>query len=447
MGIYPFNATITVPSSKSQTMRALLFAFLAEGRSIIYRPLLSNDTLAMIKAIKTLGAKIHLENHKIEILGTNANFSRLRQNRKPIIINACNSGIILRFLGTILGLSPYPSILTGDLSIQKNRPVGSLISGLRALGAKIKFLKLKNKPPFLIQGPITAGKITIDGKDSQPVSGFLIACSFLKGITEITVKNAGEKPWVDVTLNWLQKLKIPYEKRGYSYFKLLGSAKIKHFEYSVPADFSSLSYPLALAVLTNSFLEIKNLDFQDAQGDKDFIFILKKMGAKIEIDAEQKKLTVNSKNNFKHKTFCFNKPGLIAGTLGLKGLRIDAGKMIDMVPLLAVIGCFAQEKTIIYNAQICRFKESDRLTAITCELKKMGAKIEEKADGLIIYPSKLSGAELFSYHDHRIAMALSIAALSTADTSWIEKTECTNKTYPDFLKLLKNLKQKFEISN
>lgn len=421
-GISSFSAALTPPPSKSQTMRALLFAFLAKGDSLILNPLISPDTLAMAEAIEILGAQVRLCKTEIAVTGIGGNFSKLDE-KKTLKIDAKNSGIILRFIGAILGLFKAKSTITGDRSIQENRIIQPLISGLRILGASVESIKQNERPPLTIQGPIFPGKIVLDGQDSQPVSAFLIALSFLKGSSEIFVENANEKPWIDLTLSWLDFLKIPYQRKDYSYFKLQGNAKIEGFTYQVPADFSSLAYPLALAVLTNSRLKMENLKFQDRQNDKILIDILQKMGAGITYSVEKGFLSVKNR------------------TLPLQGLKIDAGHLIDQVPLIAVIGCFAQSKTQIHNAFSCRFKESDRLKTIHLELKKMGARIEEKKDGLIIYPSNLKGSNLLSHQDHRIALSLAVAALSipTASTLWGVKSIL--KTYPSFFSELQKLGQ------
>lgn len=440
-GITAFSATITPPPSKSQTMRALLFALLAKEASTIFNPLISPDTLAMIKAIEQLGAKVclHQENNKISVIGLGGkltNSSDKKTTGSIKVIEAGNSGIILRFIGALLGLMPTSTIITGDLSCQKNRVIAPLISGLKMLGAQVDSLDCNQRPPLKIKGPIQPGKIYIDGKDSQPVSAFLIALSFLKGPSEIFVKNAGEKPWIDLTLSWLDFFKIPYFRKGYSYFKLLGNAEISGFGYTVPADFSSLSYPLALAFLTKSHLKIQGLNFQDRQGDKAFISILKKMGANLKLDPKRGLLEIKKKSNTKNSVHKNEPP--------LKPLKIDAGPIIDMVPLLAVLGSFSKSTTHIYNAFSARFKESDRIGAICKELTKMGAKIEEKPDGMIIYPSNLQKATLSAHKDHRIALALSVAALSISSESTLDGAESISKTYPDFIEKLKNLNQKIK---
>ncbi|MFA5250731.1 MAG: 3-phosphoshikimate 1-carboxyvinyltransferase [Parachlamydiales bacterium] len=421
-GLQPFSGKLTIPPSKSQTMRAFIFALLAEGESTIFNPLISPDTLAMLEAIESLGAKRMFQSpQKITLLGTGG---QLKAPTKTI--DAHNSGLILRLIGALLGYLKTPAVITGDLSIQKNRSVAPLISGLKQLGAQVTGLGKDPRPPLLIQGPIHPGKMSIFGEDSQPVSAFLIALAFLNGPSEILVKKPKEKPWIDLTLSWLDFFQIPYERKGYAYYKLFGGGKIRGFEYRVPADFSSLSYPAALALLTGGHLLIEGLSFQDRQGDKLFLHLLQKMGADLLLNEEKGALEIRP-------------------TSRLKALEIDAGDLIDAVPLLALIATFAKGTTCIYNAQNARIKESDRLKTITLELRKMGARIEEKQGSLVIFSSPLHEARLFSHLDHRIALSLIVAGLSVKGVSVLENAECLKKSYPNFLEELKNHNQNIKI--
>lgn len=409
------SGSIIVPSSKSQTIRALLFASLAKGKSEILYPLFSPDTFAMIEGCKQLGAQIQTYYKKIVIEGVNG-----KPIDQPRFIDAQNSGLVLRFLPTICALSNAPFIITGDHSIQTQRVLHPLLDGLVQLGAACYSLKKQGYAPAFIKGPITSGTIYIDGQDSQPVSSFLIASCFLKGETKILVKNPGEIPWVGLTLHWLDKFKISYERQSSTHYVIKGNNTISPFSYQVPGDFSSAFYPIAAALITNSCIEVCNLDFEDRQGDKIFIDIVKKMGADIAIFPEQRKLIVKKSGP-------------------LKGMKINVNDCIDSVTIFAVLGCYAEGKTEISGANIAKTKECDRLSCITQELKKMGAKIEETSDGLLIEQCQLKGACLSSYQDHRMVLSLSCAALGAEGETQIEETNCISKTYSHFFEDLKNL--------
>ncbi|MCX6989584.1 MAG: 3-phosphoshikimate 1-carboxyvinyltransferase, partial [Chlamydiae bacterium] len=250
-------------------------------------------------------------------------------------------------------------------------------------------------------------------EDSQPVSALLIAASFLKGKTDLNVTNPGEKPWIDLTLHWMDRLGIRYSHKNYEHYILQGNACYEGFAVSIPGDFSSAAYPIAAALVTRSELTLENIDMNDVQGDKKLVDVLLQMGAKIEIDDAKKTLTVKK-----------GPP--------LQGIKIDVNDFIDAITILAVLGCYASGETEIVNGSIARKKESDRIHCIALELKKMGAKIEERPDGLIIKSSILRGAHVESHKDHRIAMSLAIAALGALGDSVIEDVACISKTYQNF---------------
>ncbi|MBI2742437.1 MAG: 3-phosphoshikimate 1-carboxyvinyltransferase [Chlamydiales bacterium] len=399
------KGTLLIPPSKSQTIRAIFFGMMGKGRTLIRNPLLSTDTEAAVSAARLVGARVDLREGCLEIEGVAGTPLPARD-----VIDAKNSGLVLRFMSALAGLIPTYTVITGDESIRTRRPIMPLIEGLRRLGAFAETTRLDGFAPVVIRGLMQPGSISVQGEDSQPVSALLTAASFLKGQTEIHVQNPGEHPWIDLTLSWLDRLNIGYTRKGYTHFSLSGSAAYDGFEYLVPADFSSAAFPIGAALITGSELVIENLDFSDAQGDKKLIYALQKMGANIEI--EERRLIVKKSR--------------------LTGSTLDVGEFIDGIAILAVIACFAEGVTEIHGAANARRKESDRLSAITCELKKMGAKIEEREESLIVTPAPLRGSSLFSHHDHRIALSLAVAALGAASESAIDGFDCTTKTYPTF---------------
>jgi 3-phosphoshikimate 1-carboxyvinyltransferase len=373
---------------------------MAEGRSQIFNYLHSPDTDAMIKAMRQFGARIEKDS-VLQIEGVAGQLKPL-----PRTIECGNSGQVLRFVGALAALCASETIFTGDESIQSRRPVGPLIGALKQLGAEAA-------APLKVRGPLKGGSAALDGQDSQPISALLIASAFAPHQIEIEVTNPGETPWIDLTLDWFKWLNIPFMNRGHSWYRMEGNATIKSFRYIVPGDFSTAAFPIAAALLTHSELTLQNIDMNDIQGDKAIIPILQEMGAVFEI--EGKTLTVKKSPR-------------------LNGMRIDVNRLIDALPILAVIGCFAEGRTELFNGKIARLKESDRIHAIATELKKMGAQIEETEEGLIIESAPLHGAELMSYRDHRIALSLSVAAMAAKGESVIHGMEAADKTYPGFVR-------------
>jgi 3-phosphoshikimate 1-carboxyvinyltransferase len=416
------KGSVLIPSSKSHTMRAILFGLMGKGKTIIHSPLPSPDSIAMIDACRLFGAKVEVFQNHLEIIGTAGQLSPCEN-----VIQAGNSGQVLRFIGALAALSPAYTVITGDHSIRHNRPVQPLLDALSQLKAFAISSRLDGYAPIIIKGPMQPGKASLPGEDSQPISGLLIAASFLPGVTHLFVKDPGEKPWIDLTLYWLKRLGIKCSHENYEHYIIDGHAAYDGFELIIPGDFSSAAYPIAAALVTNSELTLENIDMEDCQGDKKIIEVLIQMGAKIEINAARRTLIVKKNSR-------------------LKGMRIDINDFIDAITIMAVIGCFAEGTTEIYNAGIARKKESDRIRSIVTELKKMGAAIEERADGLVVSHSSLNGAQLKSYHDHRIVMSLAVAALASKGETRIEGIGCVAKSYPSFIADFQRLGAHFEVN-
>jgi 3-phosphoshikimate 1-carboxyvinyltransferase len=411
------KGSLTIPPSKSQTLRAILFAALATGSSHIQHPLHSPDVEAMIMGCRALGAHIYPEANGLTIEGCCQTLMGAED-----IIHAGNSGIVLRFLSAIAAQGNQHIVITGDHSIRHRRPMQPLLSALAQLGVNALSTRQNGYAPLIIQGPLKPGKALLSGEDSQHISSLLIAASFTKGPTEIVVHNPGEKPWVELTLSWLERLGIPYRNHLFSHYYLPGDAQWKGFHYSVPGDLSSALFPTIAAWVTKSKLTLYNADMEDNQGDKKFFYVLQQMGAQIEIDATTKAICIDGSSS---------RP--------LKGETIDINDFIDALAGLAVIGCFAEGITHIKNAAIARTKECDRIHCLATELTKMGANIQELDDGLLIKPSPLHGASLNSHQDHRLAMALTVAALGASSPSTLHGADCVAKTYPHFFEQLQQL--------
>lgn len=392
--------------SKSHTLRAILFASLASGTSIIHNMLDSPDTEAMIAACKVLGATIEKET----VIGRGDNRRLMTAS-----VDAQNSGIVLRFIAACAALSDQPLHITGDASIRSRRVVQPLIEGLRQLGAIAS--STNGFAPITVCGPVTSGKVLIDGMDSQPVSALLIASSLLSGTTEIEVQNLGERPWLMLTVDWLKRLGVQIVCEQ-SRFLVTGQKSFAPFTYAVPGDLSTLGFLLVAALICESDLTIENVDLDDVQGDKIIIDILRRMGATFSIQ---------------------DKAIHVKGPQELEGCDIDVNDCVDALPILAVCALFAKNKTRLYNGHICRHKESDRIQAMAKELHKMGACISELDDGLCIENSVLTGTSVSSHSDHRVALSLSVAAMQAKGKSVVHNVQCVKKSYPRFLEDMKNV--------
>jgi len=403
------QGSITIPPSKSQTLRAILFGAMGSGKSKINNLLISPDTFAMMEACRCLGAEITYQDNTAIIRGIGSSIRTAND-----IIDAGNSGLVLRFITAIGAMGAYPIIVTGDYSIRHNRPMNDLLDGLQQFGVRTETLRDNGYAPIIVKGPLRPGTAQVIGCDSQPVSALLIAAGLSQGTYEILVKDPGEKPWVDLTLQWLDRLGICYTNDTYCRYTVTGKREIDPIHYSVPGDLSSCAFPVAAAIVTGSTLTIDHVDLTDEQGDKKLFNILQQMGANIEVIANKQQL-------------------IVRGGQSLKGIEVDINDCIDAIVILSVIACYAEGTTVITNAAVAREKECDRIAAIKEELTKMGALIEERPDGLIIHGSSLQGVEVWSHCDHRMALALAVAGMGAIGTTTIQDTTCIAKTYPSFV--------------
>ena len=409
---------IIIPPSKSQTMRAILFGSLSNGNSIIKNFLSSKDTISFIEGCENFNAKIDVFENILNIQGTNQKIN-LKKNK---ILDVNNSGIALRFLTSIYSLGNEKIIIRGDSSIENNRSLKPLIETLEDLNVEFQFFKKNNFAPLSIKGPIfKKNEISILGYDSQYVSSILIALSLFNDDFILKVEDPNEKPFVDMTLSWLKKFNLDITNQNYKKFIIKKGFSIEAFEYSVPTDFSTLLFVVVAALITKSEITIKNVVFDEDQKDFLVLDILKNFGANIDI----------------------NKDTIVVKKSILTGSKIvDINDYIDALPILSVFGCFVDSLTLI-NAKNAKHKESNRIFAITKELRKMNANIIETEDGVIIKKSILKNSKVSSHKDHRIALSLIVASLAISGTTEVQDIECIDKTYPnfknDFLKIGANI--------
>jgi 3-phosphoshikimate 1-carboxyvinyltransferase len=400
------HGAVDAPASKSYTHRAIICAALAEGSSRIRNALLSADTEATMRACRALGADVS-GRKEIRIGGT----EQLTAPKKPV--NCGESASTMRFFIPIAALASGTTVLTAEAGLLK-RPMQPVVDALQMLGVQCS--SVSGFPPVTVHGGgIKGGTARIRGDvSSQFISGMLFAAPRAEGSVTIEVTTELEsRNYVDITLDVLGKFGIGVSESARRF-----EISPQHYEpcdYTVEGDFSSAAFMLAAGALYGR-VRVTGLNAASKQGDTQILGILKKMGARM------------SESN----------GAFVTEASALRGVRIDATHIPDLVPILAVLGCFAAGKTTIFNAQRLRIKESDRLAAMCAALRSMGARISETEDGLAIEKSALYGAGI-STNDHRIAMACAIAALGAQGNTTIENAECVSKSYPDFFRDLQAL--------
>lgn len=403
------SGTIEIPGSKSHTIRAVAIATMAEGISVLHSPLMSDDTFSAMKAAEAFGAKVKHVDNSLVIEGIGK-----KEIPDKLFIDVGNSGTTLRIFTALAATFGKTTSFDGDHSVRQ-RLMTPLFKALRSMGATIE--STNDKCPFTITGPIRGGKANVDGISSQFLTALLFATPLIEGDSEITVDNLHEKPYVQITLDWLNKQKIHYKNQGLDWFSVKGGQRYNAFESRIAADFSSATFAVCAAAITRSEILIRGLDFDDYQGDKAIFNFVAQMG-----------MAVTHTNE-----------GVIVKCIQLKGASLDLNDTPDALPALAVAACFAEGETILGNVKQARLKECDRIAAIATELIKMGANIRELPDGLVIVGGPLTGAEVHGYHDHRMVMALALAGMGASGITRIDTPEAISVTYPSFVDDFKNL--------
>jgi len=407
---------ISVPPSKSYTHRAIAISALGSGGMVV-RPLLSADTGATIKASEAFGAKIEGQEAELSVIGVGG-----KPSTPNNVIDVENSGTTLRIMAAVAALTEG-AVLTGDASIRR-RPNGPLLKSLRDLGAKAFSIKNNDCAPLVVRGKLRGGETTLDGSvSSQFLSALLIACPLAENDAVIEIDGElKSRPYAEITLEMLKEAGARI-KTDFRRFFVEGGQSYDLGGYTVPGDFSSASYLLAAAAVTGSRLTVRGLR-PSKQGDSAIVSILREMGAKIFWDQEGGDLVIEGRD--------------------LEGVEVDASLTPDLVPTIAVLGAIAKGRTVVKNAEHVRHKETDRLSAMAVELSKMGTKIEERPDGLVIEGGKLQGARVSGHHDHRIVMALTVAGLAAGDTR-IETAESVSVSYPGFFEEMARIGCRVEV--
>ncbi|KKT48031.1 MAG: 3-phosphoshikimate 1-carboxyvinyltransferase [Candidatus Gottesmanbacteria bacterium GW2011_GWA2_44_17] len=406
------TGTISMPPSKIHSFRALVLGSLADGVSIIREPKLSPDWDEGVKAMKMFGAKIEeIEKNVFQIKGVAGKLQTPED-----IINVNNSGTMLAFIAGVAAACPGWIILTGDESLRKLRKITkNFISPFKELGITVISTKNDGMAPFVFKGKVNGGIAHMDGTGCQPVFSVLIASALSEKPVEIFVSNPGETAYINLLLYWFDKVGLKYKNNQHQHYSFPGNKPPKSFDAKIPFEWSAPGYPLLAAIITpDSEIKVKGMDLKDPYGDKQVIYILQNMGADLTIE----------------------KNCLTARSSKLKGIEIDMNQLPDQVPTVAVAACFAKGETVIKNALTARWKECDRITAVCKELKKMGAKITEKEDGLIIHQDgswKLKGTKVNGYYDHRMVMAFSVAGLASEGETIISDAQMVEKSFDSYI--------------
>lgn len=414
------SGEITLPGSKSLSNRILLLAALAEGTTTITNLLDSDDIRRMLEALTTLGVQYQLSDCKTQCVVTGKGQALSIEGAAELFLG--NAGTAMRPLTAALCLGEGEFTLTG-IDRMYERPIGDLVDALRQLGANIEYLGNKDYPPLKITGSgLNGGKVSIRGNiSSQFLTALLMAAPYAK--EDLTISVDGElvsKPYIDITLDVMAKFGVVVENQNYQQFVVkAGQVYQTPEQIMVEGDASSASYFLAAGAVAGGPVRVHGTGLASVQGDAKFAEVLEQMGAQVTWGDTWIEVSNNQP---------------------LKAVDVDLNHIPDAAMTIATAALFAEGTTAIRNIYNWRVKETDRLSAMATELRKVGAEVVEGEDFIeVTPPATLTHAAIDTYDDHRIAMCFSLVALSDTEVT-INDPGCTAKTFPNYFDLFETIR-------
>ena len=395
------TGTVSAPPSKSMTHRHLIISALANGMSIIESPLKSDDTIATVEALIQMG---------IAVTEKGDNWMMLGGTLSPPAseINCNESGTTMRLLTGLCSLFDEPCTLTGAPSLLR-RPNQPLLDALGQLGVKTQ--SQDGYPPLTVQGKMRGGSASIRGDvSSQFISSLMLAAPYAENQVDISVTTPLEsKPYVEMTLDAMKKYGVkPVHSENLDYIRVpLGRYYSKRLR--VEGDWSSAAFLLAVGVVSGK-VHVDNLDISSSQADKEIIRILEEMGAYIKFTG--KRITTEKSK--------------------LSAIEADLSDSPDIFPIVACLCSLAEGESKLTGLGRLKLKESDRLTAVTEGLEKMGANITSTDSSVIIKGGSVHGATIDPHNDHRLAMSFAVLAQAAEGETTIMNSDCVSKSYPEF---------------
>jgi 3-phosphoshikimate 1-carboxyvinyltransferase len=423
----PPRGKVRLPGSKSITNRALLIAGLARGESVLENSLFCDDSLHLADALLKLGVLVKKDERgaRFTVKGAGGPFPA-----REATVSLGNAGTATRFLTAALCLSEGSYTVDGDARMRQ-RPIGELARALRELGADVEApsgcppveIGRRSPAPRTRSRRLQGGTVTVPGRtSSQFISAILLAAPLARTDVEVLVEGVCvSRPYLDVTLEVMRAFGAEagvddgradgrtafWARAGRGYFAR---------DYRIEGDASTASYFLAAAAITEGTVRVEGLGKETIQGDARFADVLARMGARVKKDSEAITLTGGP----------------------LKGVDEDCSDIPDIVPTLATVALFARGRTRITNVSHLRFKESDRISSVASELRKLGGRVRDLADGLEIEGSRLHAGQVDPWGDHRLAMATSLIGLRVPGVV-ISDPGVVAKSFPEYFDALREI--------
>ena len=412
----PINATIEVPGSKSYTNRALLVAAMARGTSTLTGALFSDDTRYMSASLRKLGVKIDADEKQARF-DIHGNGGDIPVSSADLYIG--NSGTTSRSLTAYVSLGHGKFVIDGDEPMRHGRPIADLLDALKQIGVSARTQFENGHLPVIIEANgLAGGKTRLDiSKSSQFLTALLLIAPYAKNGMEIEVLGNRTMPYIDITRSVMAAFGVQVISEAYKYFRIEGGQQYQPRVYNIEPDASNASYFFAAAALTGGRVTVQHLNLDSAQGDLQFVHILKQMGC---------------------QTTVSNAGITVTGPRQLKGIDVDMRTISDTALTLAAMAPFADSKVTIRNIEHTRWQETDRIHAMVTELRKLGVPVIEHQDGLEISPAPITPTAIDTYEDHRMAMAFSLVGLKVNGIR-INDPNCVSKTFPDYFEVLQQL--------
>lgn len=428
------NGHCYLPGDKSISHRAALIAALANGTSHISNFSTSLDCEATLSCLQALGVSVEREGNRVRVEGKG-----LRHLRSPATPLDCgNSGTTMRLLAGILAAQDFPTILTGDDSLNL-RPMNRIIEPLQKMGAQI--FSLDGHPPLQITGSKTIRPISYElpVPSAQVKSCVLLAGLHAEGRTEVVERYGPTRDHTERMLQWFGapiEIGSDNDKAEVRSAAVIGPASFSGRDVTVPGDFSAAAcFIAAAALVAESEIEIQGAGLNPTRTQ--LLDILRALGTEIDIGSKKEESNEPA-GNIRVRASNLRENVEKDWSLTISG-QLSAA-LIDELPVLAVVGSQLPNGLMIRDARELRFKETDRIAATARNLKAMGAAVEEFEDGLrVLGAAHLKGATLESFGDHRIAMAFTVAALLADGESEINDSECVSVSFPNFFEILESL--------
>lgn len=400
------DGTVVAPPSKSMMLRAVAIAVLSGGETKIYNPSFCDDSRAALRIAESLGLSAEWNGTYIAI--------KEEKVARNDVLDCGESGLCIRMFAPIAALSDAKTVLTGSGSVIK-RPISMVVEPLRELGVQCD--SNAGFPPVTLKGPLEGGTVHVDGSvSSQFLTGLLMALPLAKADSRIWVSDLESRPYVDVTLDLLAGCGVVIERHGYEEFVVAGNQAYTCDSFTVEGDWSGASFLLVAGALGGK-ARVLGLRAKSRQPDRAIIEVLHMAGARVEIDDDE----------------------VVVERGTLRSFDFDVRDCPDLFPPLVALACHCEGLSRISGVRRLRYKESDRLSMLTSEFSKLGARMRVRDEAVEIDGAPLNGGIVDSHGDHRLAMAYATAAIRATSAITIEGAECVSKSYPNFFESLINV--------